>query len=61
MIICADLLTQIRKNSGILTKHLGILLVQNTKMNARTTEMKKQSSGDFLIGRYICRDVTLAS
>ncbi len=35
-----------RMNLGILRKHSGILLVQNTRINARTTEMKKQISCD---------------
>jgi hypothetical protein len=35
-----------RMNLEILRKHSGILLAQNTKMNARITEMKKQISRD---------------
>ncbi len=35
-----------RMNLGILRKYLGILLAQKAKMNAKTTEIKKQISRD---------------
>ncbi len=36
--------TEMRKQSSILRKHLGILLAESTEMLAKFTEMRKQSS-----------------